>query len=57
MITACGSEALIQVDGGVNPATIADVAGAGCDVFVAGSAIFGTEDYASTIADLRERLP
>jgi ribulose-phosphate 3-epimerase len=56
MITACGSEALIQVDGGVNPATIADVAGAGCDVFVAGSAIFGTGDYAATIADLRKRI-
>jgi ribulose-phosphate 3-epimerase len=57
MIATRGSEALIQVDGGVNPATIADVARAGCDVFVAGSAIFGTQDYAATIADLRGRLP
>jgi ribulose-phosphate 3-epimerase len=56
MISASGSNALIQVDGGVNPATIAEVARAGCDVFVAGSAIFGTADYAATIADLRERL-
>jgi ribulose-phosphate 3-epimerase len=57
MITAGGSEALIQVDGGVNPATISAVARAGCDVFVAGSAIFGTDDYKATIADLRSRLP
>ena len=56
MISACGSEVLIQVDGGVNPATIADVARAGCDVFVAGSAIFGTADYKTTIADLRSRI-
>jgi ribulose-phosphate 3-epimerase len=57
MITASGREILIQVDGGVNPTTIADVARAGCDVFVAGSAIFGTRDYAATIADLRSRIP
>ena len=57
MIAAAGSEALIQVDGGVNPGTIAAVAEAGCDVFVAGSAIFGTEDYQATIADLRGRIP
>lgn len=57
MITAGDSEALIQVDGGINPTTIADVARAGCDVFVAGSAIFGKDDYRATIADLRSRIP
>jgi ribulose-phosphate 3-epimerase len=57
MITASGREILIQVDGGVNPTTIADVARAGCDVFVAGSAVFGKDDYKATIADLRRRIP
>lgn len=57
MIATASSGTLIQVDGGVNPGTIAKVAEAGCDVFVAGSAIYGTEDYAATIADLRSRLP
>jgi ribulose-phosphate 3-epimerase len=57
MITASGGEILIQVDGGVNPTTIADVARAGCDVFVAGSAVFGKDDYKATIADLRCRIP
>jgi ribulose-phosphate 3-epimerase len=56
MIRAGGSEALIQVDGGVNPTTIAAVAQAGCDVFVAGSAIFGRDDYSVAIAELRSRL-
>ena len=45
---------LIQVDGGVNARTIADVAEAGADVFVAGSAIFGREDYASAISTLKQ---
>ena len=57
MITRSESKALLQVDGGVNPTTIAEVARAGCDVFVAGSAIFGTEDYKTTIADLRSNIP
>jgi ribulose-phosphate 3-epimerase len=57
MITKSESKALLQVDGGVNSATITDVARAGCDVFVAGSAIFGTDDYKATIAGLRRRLP
>ncbi len=44
---------LIQVDGGVNKGTIADVAAAGTDVFVAGSAVFNTDDYSKTIATLK----
>ncbi|MDJ0783759.1 MAG: ribulose-phosphate 3-epimerase [Desulfosarcinaceae bacterium] len=55
-LVAKGSAALIQVDGGINPTTIAAVAQAGCDVFVAGSAIFGTDNYQKTIADLRRRI-
>ena len=48
--------ALIEVDGGVNENTIADVARAGADVFVAGSAIFGRDDYAQTIDRFRQLL-
>jgi ribulose-phosphate 3-epimerase len=46
--------ALIQVDGGINAATIASVAKAGARCFVAGSAIFNTPDYTDTIAALRK---
>jgi ribulose-phosphate 3-epimerase len=53
LIEETGSRAIIQVDGGVGPATINDVAKAGATSFVAGSAIFNTPDYAQTIATLR----
>lgn len=43
----------IEVDGGIVPQTAALTAQAGADVFVAGSAIFGTPDYARAIADIR----
>jgi len=46
----------IEVDGGVNSKTIASVADAGANVFVAGSAIFGSEDYAATIAEFRRLM-
>jgi ribulose-phosphate 3-epimerase len=46
---------LIQVDGGVNADTIGDASAAGADCFVAGSAIFNTDDYAQTIAMLRAK--
>nr|HDN00874.1 ribulose-phosphate 3-epimerase [Deltaproteobacteria bacterium] len=44
----------IEVDGGVNFYTIEDVASAGADIFVAGSAVFGSQDYAATIKKLKE---
>ena len=47
---------LIQVDGGVNSKTIAEVSAAGADVFVAGSAIFGNENYQKTIGDFRKKM-
>ncbi len=47
-------ETLIEIDGGVNQKTIADISAAGADVFVAGSAIFKSPDYAKTIANFRE---
>lgn len=46
----------LEVDGGVKIDNIRQIAEAGADTFVAGSAIFGTEDYASTIAAMRSEL-
>lgn len=56
MIAARGLSTLIQVDGGVNNATIESVSSAGTDVFVAGSAIFGTDDYAAAISTFRSLI-
>ena len=53
MLSTRGLSPLIEIDGGVNAGTIADIAAAGVDVFVAGSAIFGSPDYRATIAELR----
>jgi ribulose-phosphate 3-epimerase len=47
---------LIEIDGGVNQKTIADIAAAGVDAFVAGSAIFGSRDYQATIKAFREKI-
>jgi ribulose-phosphate 3-epimerase len=47
---------LIQVDGGVNSETIQAVASSGASVFVAGSAIFGSEDYTRTIKQLKKLI-
>jgi ribulose-phosphate 3-epimerase len=46
-------DVIIQIDGGVNLSTIKEIAAAGADSFVAGSAIFGTDDYQKTINDFR----
>ena len=46
----------LEVDGGINHETIAKVAAAGANVFVAGSAIFGSADYAETIQDFRQKI-
>lgn len=56
MITDKGLPTLIQIDGGVNIRTIGDISKAGTDVFVAGSAIFGSPDYRQTITALREKM-
>jgi len=47
---------LLEVDGGINVDTIADAASAGADVFVSGSAIFGSRDYKQTISSFREKI-
>lgn len=49
-----GISPLIQIDGGVNSKTIKKISDAGVDVFVAGSAIYGSSDYKKTIADFKE---
>jgi ribulose-phosphate 3-epimerase len=51
-----GRDILLEVDGGVKASNIAEVARAGADTFVAGSAIFGSGDYATTIAAMRREL-
>ena len=55
-IKASGRDVWLEVDGGVKAENIAQVAQAGADTFVAGSAIFGAQDYAATIRDMRARL-
>ena len=56
MIDRSGHEIRLQVDGGVKVDNIGAIAAAGADTFVAGSAIFGSDDYAGTIAAMRERV-
>ena len=56
MIQERGRPILIQVDGGVNKTTITDVAAAGADILVAGSAIFGSDDYQKTLALFRNLM-
>ena len=51
-----GRDVLLEVDGGVKVDNIAEIARAGADTFVAGSAIFGTKDYKATIAAMRAAL-
>jgi ribulose-phosphate 3-epimerase len=55
-IDATGRDIWLEVDGGVKIDNIAEIARAGADTFVAGSAIFGAGDYAATIRDMRARL-
>jgi ribulose-phosphate 3-epimerase len=55
-IAATGRDIWLEVDGGVKSDNIAEIARAGADTFVAGSAIFGAGDYAATIRAMRERL-
>ena len=55
-IAAMGKPIWLEVDGGVKVDNIADIARAGADTFVAGSAIFGARDYAATIREMRARL-
>jgi ribulose-phosphate 3-epimerase len=55
-IEASGREVRLEVDGGVKVDNIGAIARAGADTFVAGSAIFGSPDYAATIAQMRREV-
>ena len=55
-IVALKKDIWLEVDGGVKTDNIGEIARAGADTFVAGSAIFGSKDYAATIRDMRSRL-
>lgn len=56
MIDATGRAIMLEVDGGIKVENIAQVASAGADTFVAGSAIFGKPDYKATIDAMRQQL-
>lgn len=56
LIDDSGYDIRLEVDGGIGIANIAEVAAAGADTFVAGSAIFGTDDYAEVISQMRAAL-
>jgi ribulose-phosphate 3-epimerase len=55
-IAASGRDIWLEVDGGVKVDNIAEIARAGADTFVAGSAIFETQNYKATIANMRAEL-
>ena len=55
-IDALKREIWLEVDGGIKTDNIAEVARAGADTFVAGSAVFNSKDYAATIRDMRAQL-
>ena len=56
MIINSGREIHLEVDGGVKVDNIGEIAAAGADMFVAGSAIFGTDNYAATISAMRSEI-
>lgn len=56
IIESSGLDIRLEVDGGVKIDNIAEIAAAGADTFVAGSAIFGSDDYAATIAAMKQEI-
>jgi len=56
MIDESGFDISLEIDGGVTTKNIKEIAEAGVDMFVAGSAIFNTEDYKATIDEMRKEL-
>lgn len=56
MIDDSGLEIRLEIDGGVKVDNIGEIAAAGADTFVAGSAIFGSDDYAATIAAMKAEI-
>ncbi len=56
MIDESGRQIRLEVDGGVKVDNIGEIAAAGADTFVAGSAIFGTDNYAAVIAEMKSEI-
>lgn len=56
LIDGSGYDIRLEIDGGVSAKNIAEIAAAGADTFVAGSAIFNQPDYAAVISEMREQL-
>ncbi len=56
MIDASGRDIRLEIDGGVKTGNIGEIAAAGADTFVAGSAIFGSDNYAATIAEMKSEI-
>jgi ribulose-phosphate 3-epimerase len=56
IIAASGRDIRLEIDGGVKIDNIGEIAAAGADTFVAGSAIFGSKDYAATITAMRDEI-
>jgi len=56
IIEASGREIRLEIDGGVKVDNIGEIAAAGADTFVAGSAIFGSDDYTATIAAMKAEI-
>ena len=56
LIDASGREIRLEIDGGVKVDNIGEIVAAGADTFVAGSAIFGSDDYAATIAAMKAEI-
>jgi ribulose-phosphate 3-epimerase len=56
ILDQAGREIFLEVDGGVKIDNIGEIARAGVDVFVAGSAVFGTADYTETLSRMRSRI-
>ncbi len=56
MIDASGGDIRLEIDGGVKIDNIGEIAAAGADTFVAGSAIFGSDNYAATIAEMKSEI-
>jgi ribulose-phosphate 3-epimerase len=56
MIDESGRGIRLEIDGGVKTSNIGEIAAAGADTFVAGSAIFGSDNYAATIAEMKAEI-
>ena len=56
LIDGCDHEIRLEIDGGVGVSNIGEIKAAGADTFVAGSAIFGSDDYRRTITQMRQAI-